>query len=515
MNGNTINAIKRARRVSAPLLAVATPDQQATARAITDVMTEEVPVISWDICTGLAGVNQRGQAAVRSLCADDGMPPNTMTNLPEVLTMCQRLEPESVLMICNAHRYLELAPIESAAVVQAISNLRDTWKSDGRTLVLLGPGFSFPPEIEQDVLLETVPYPTPNDLECVITETFEGVDGVDAPRGADLTRAAERLRGLAPFSAEQAVALSVTRYGIDERELQARAVQVINSTPGLQVVDDACAFDGIGGVEQAKTFFSRLLNGRKKFNAVVWIDEAEKAFAGSSGGGQDSSGVSQGMLGAMLTEMQEAKSEGALFVGHPGCSKSMLAKALGAEANVPTVCFDMGAMKNSLVGESEKRLRTALRVIRAFAGSQVLWVATCNDSRTLPMALRRRLASTGTWFFDLPTPEERSKIWQVYMERFDLTDAREDNGLPSDVDCEGWTGFEIHKCAELAWTLDVSLGVAAEYIVPVCKADKEGVQTLRDLANGRFLSASTPGAYRSTPDTPRAVARRKVATGGQ
>jgi SpoVK/Ycf46/Vps4 family AAA+-type ATPase len=54
------------------------------------------------------------------------------------------------------------------------------------------------------------------------------------------------------------------------------------------------------------------------------------------------------------------------YVGaSPGAAKSLVAKATGNTAGIPTIAFDLGAMQNALVGESGGRLRTALKVVDA------------------------------------------------------------------------------------------------------------------------------------------------------
>jgi len=49
-------------------------------------------------------------------------------------------------------------------------------------------------------------------------------------------------------------------------------------------------------------------------NAVVWIDEMEKAFAGMGGSGGSDSGVSQRVFGSFITWMQEKKVQGSFIV---------------------------------------------------------------------------------------------------------------------------------------------------------------------------------------------------------
>ena len=109
---------------------------------------------------------------------------------------------------------------------------------------------------------------------------------------------------------------------------------------------------------------------------------------------------------------------------------------------IPTVAFDLSAMQSSLVGGSGERLRAALQVVDAISQGKSLWIATCNSITSLPPELRRRF-TLGTFFFDLPSAEEREAIWKIYLAKWNLEGER-----PND---EGWTGAEIRECCRKAW----------------------------------------------------------------
>jgi hypothetical protein len=85
-----------------------------------------------------------------------------------------------------------------------------------------------------------------------------------------------------------------------------RAQQRVSGSPisasGNTVSRGGEKFSDIGGVETAKNYFSKLLEGKEPPRVVVFIDEIEKAFAGT---GTDLSGVKTGMTGTMLTWMQD------------------------------------------------------------------------------------------------------------------------------------------------------------------------------------------------------------------
>ena len=471
-----IRQFRAARRVSTPLMAIQTPDPAATMdRVATCFNGAPPPIVRWDIVNGMAGMNEPGTAAVAEAAGPE--PAMTTGNPVEALTAAQKLPPSTALFMLNAQRYLD-----NEAVIQAIWNLRDRFKADFRTLVMLCPAIALPPELAQDVLALDEALPDEEELGRIIRETCAAAQLPD-PDEQLVTKAVDALSGLASFPAEQAAAMSLTRDGLVLEDLWERKRRMIEQTPGLSVWRGGETFADIGGVQNAKTFLTRVLRGNDPPRAVVFIDEIEKALGGQG----DTSGVSQSLLGTLLTWMQDNRATGMLAIGPPGSAKSMLAKAAGAEAGIPTIAFDLTGMKASLVGESEQRLRNALKVVTAVSQGRSLFIATCNSLAVLPPELRRRF-TFGTFFFDLPTAEERKLIWDLYLGKYALPQ----EPLPPD---DGWTGAEIRQACELAWRLGCTLVEASAYIVPVARSASEQIARLRNEANGRFISASHPGVY--------------------
>jgi hypothetical protein len=182
--------------------------------------------------------------------------------------------------------------------------------------------------------------------------------------------------------------------------------------------------------------------------------------------------------------------------------KSAIAKAAGNEGGIPTISLDIGGMKGSLVGQSEKNLREGLKVISAVSGGKALFISTCNKEGNLPPELKRRF-SMGTFFCDLPSNVEKEKIWDIYLKKYEITDSK----LPED---SGWTGAEIKTCCDISWRLGISLQKASEYIVPVYISAKETIEALRSQASGRFISASEPGVYNKETSETKIKKSRKV-----
>jgi hypothetical protein len=479
--------LKAARRAGTPLLSVRTADPASAIAQFTAIVGERSALITWDLIGGVRGLNKCGNEVVANRYGE-----NTAIGPADVLATARKLEKDdAVLFVSNAHRFWD-----QPDVVQAIWNLRDSFKAGGQSLALIAtPGAVLPTELQGDVMVLDEPLPSANELAELARRLFEDAE-LDAPDDATVSACVDALIGLAAFPAEQVLALALSKSGVDIERLWERKRQAVAQTPGLSIWSGTECFEDIGGCETVKRFLSAVLGGKEAPRVVVFVDEIEKAFAGT---GTDLSGVKTEMTGTMLSWMQDANADGIVLIGPPGAAKSAIAKAAGNSAGIPTVAFDLTAMQNGIVGGSGERLRTALQVIDAISRGRSLWIATCNSIGSLPPELRRRF-TLGTFFFDLPSAEERETIWDIYRTKWNL-----DGDTPKD---EGWTGAEIKECCRKAWRLNLSLTESANYIVPVARSAADQIDRLRQQASGRFLSASYPGVYETGRDNPAPAGKR-------
>jgi hypothetical protein len=494
---DTLKQFNAARRVSVPLIIWKTPDPAATISAV--VGGADYPVLSWDIVRGLMACNEAGKGKSEANCG--------IGNPPEMLEAAQKLPADSVVFMHNAHLFAsDGSGGSNSGVVQGIWNLRDTNKADHKTLVLLSPQMKTPLELANDIFVIDEQLPDEKALtEIVKTQAEHARIGAkdagvkfNAMGAAEVEKAVDALCGLSAFSAEQTVAVSFEKNGdgvrLNHSTLWDKKRQAIEETRGLKVWRDGETLDDVQGCANIKNFVGRVIHGRMPPRGVVFVDEIEKQLGGIGG---DTSGTSQDQLGQMLVQMQNAKAEGLLFVGHPGSAKSMVAKATGNSAGVVTMEMDLGEMKGSLVGSSEANIRAAFKVVNAVTQGRALYIATCNKIEILPAALKRRF-TLGTFFFDLPTTEERLAIWKHYLKKFNLGSIATAKAGFND---EGWTGADIENCCKRAWMFNCSLGEAAKYATPVCKTDPMGIEALRNVADGAFISANYEGLYEKTKQT--------------
>lgn len=151
-----------------------------------------------------------------------------------------------------------------------------------------------------------------------------------------------------------------------------------------------------------------------------------------------------------LDKKHLAPPKGVLLVGVPGCGKSLSARLIAKEWKLPLYRFDIGALFDKYVGESEKNMRLALEYIdsvspcilwideiekeltmggdndtaKRILGSFLYWlqeysgrvflIATANDVTQLPPELFRKGRLSEIFFVDLPDENERRAAIALY-----------------------------------------------------------------------------------------------------
>lgn len=481
-----LDRFKHARRAGVPLIGINTPDPASTIRAIAAQQNGANPIVQWDICRGVMPVNEPGrQVAGQTGPEGDDI---TIGQPPSFLQAAADYPEGTIAFMHNAQEYLD-----SPVVRQGVWNLRDEFKQDRRTLVMLSPALDPPANLAGDIVILDEPLPDRAQLEQIVKDVdaarLSALDNADAAPLDEETvnKAVDATLGLASYPAENAVSMAVRKTGLDLDHLWETKRKTIELTKGLSVYRGNETFADVQGLDALKSCISDVIRGRRPPSAIIWIDEIEKMLAGSD---SDTSGVTQDILGAMLTAMTEQQARGFLIVGPAGTGKSFIAQAAGGEARVPTIQWDSNAMKNSLVGASGNAVRQALKIVGSVSNNNALWLATCNRLDGLPTALQRRL-NYGTYYVDLPTPEQQAALWRYYIARYELTPEQAET-LPESTN---WTGFEIRTCCQHAADTGQALTRSAIRINPVAQRNPAELEKLRAEAENRYLDANADGTY--------------------
>jgi hypothetical protein len=503
--------LRNARRAGVPLVAVSTPDPADTVAEILSVAKIEHPVLLWDCLEGLrpSGQPERARVDAEALaslaepleCPRDQVGLATI-NPAACLIAARHLPHDSWVVMYGAHRLMDDGP-----AIQAIWALRDVFKSQGQTLILTGPQINLAPELVQDVMAYDDPFPSDEEIGRILVAIYRSAE-IDGPAAEALPRYINALRGLSAFAVEQVAYFSLSRSGMDEEKLRDRQRRMVEQTPGLKFhfAHGQGGFGSIVGLDPIKSLAHGLFGSSRNVpECVILVDEVEK-WASGIGGQKGDSGVSQDALGVTLRVLVENDYPGLTLVGFPGTGKTVVAHAIAAEFKRPLIEIDYGAMKGSLVGESEAKIRQAWKVVASISGGSALLVACANGLPDIPEALMSRIGKLGTYFVDLPDARERRAIWDIKKAKYGI----EDRLLPSD---EHWTGREIDACCDIASRINAPLIEAAGRVVPIAVSAPERISKLREQASGRWLSAQTLGAYvnkaKSLP-MPKGATERRV-----
>jgi SpoVK/Ycf46/Vps4 family AAA+-type ATPase len=207
---------------------------------------------------------------------------------------------------------------------------------------------------------------------------------------------------------------------------------------------------------------------------------------------------------------------GLLLLGVQGCGKSMCAKAVAREWQLPLIRLDPSSLYNKFVGESEKNLKRAIKtaesmapivlwideIEKAFGGQEsgdsgtssrifgtfltwlndkkesVFVIATANDISRLPPELLRKGRFDEIFFVDLPDAPVRKDIFAVHLTRRSRAPAGFDlDALANATD--GFSGAEIEQVV-----------ISALYTAFSEGADLDTDLLLREIEGTRPLSVT-------------------------
>lgn len=514
-----IDQFKNLRRKSVPIALFQTTDQAAVQQAIiTQGMNggfEKVPALRWDCVTGIQPLNDRGKKALAALKLP--VPPEMVLDPAAVFTAMQNLPEDGLLFVANAQRFIDQScrGPEAIACMQALWNLRDTFKLNGRTVLLLSAGaVQLPSELANDIVVIDDPRPNPEQLKAIVLSQYVNAE-LPTPSDEVAMAAVDACRGLPAFTTEQLVAMNLRKSGLDQESLWAKKIETVNRTRGLTFCRPNPKDAAIGGAKNARLWLGRLQNSPIRPRVIVLLDEIEKQFAGSTGGG-DRAASTLGQMGQVLSWMDGPtgkRTPGAMLFGPAGSGKTLLGRWLSALLNVPLLIWNIGESSGMYQGDDAKFTREAIDVIDAVGDGQALVIATCNGTASIPPEMQRRF-NLLQMFVDLPNDEERLEIWEVAFDRYDLDRTQV---KPDDHD---WTGAEINACDYKAWAFGMPLVEAAKTISPVARAMGARLTALRqEAASAGYISSAYEGAYQmpvgtvtGTPDAPPAPRTRRVAT---
>lgn len=405
-----VAALFRARN---PLLWIVTPEEQRVERYIFEsaVAADYLPR-SWDIAAGVTQINGKPDP---ELDGTQGDPDAALDAIRD------RKGERGVWIMRDLPVWL--APPVGALTLRRLRNLARELPSrireDAQTIVVISPTSEVPAELKNHATVIEWPMPDREEIAALLDATIESLP--------------DKFRAGAVNGSRDAV------------------------------IDAAVGLSG----EEAQAIFALSLINTKTVDPAVVASEKERAIKGNglewlkplSGGMEAVGGLDNWKQWAVsranaytpaAREYGLPAPKGALLLGVPGCGKTLSAKALGSEWNVPVIKLDLGALKGKYVGQSEASIRNAFSTLDAFGrciilvdeiekalagasgdagdggvaadalGALLTWmndrtseafvIATANNIDKLPPELLRKGRFDEVFWVDLPNQVEREGV---------------------------------------------------------------------------------------------------------
>ncbi len=403
------------------------------------------------------------------------------------------------------------ADLAEPAIVAQLKELHRAFRPLRGGLVFTGPEIALPKDLEPLFTHYELPVPSERAYHQFVTQVLRDLKkrmqvSVELS-SEDVARLLSHLRGLTFFEVRKIVTKAVVedgRLGPEDIEhvLEAKK-QIVKRSGVLDYFPVEQSMDDVAGLLELKAWL------RKRKAVFANPDKAQK-FG--------------------LTPPK-----GLLLVGVQGCGKSLCAKAVASEWQLPLLRLDPSNLYQKYYGETEKSLKRAIKTAEALA-PVVLWVdeiekalgvgtgedsgtssrvlgtflawlqekkhsvfvlATANDISALPPELVRKGRFDEIFFVDLPDAGVRKSIFELHLRRRGKkVDALDLDALAAASD--GFSGAEIEQVVLSAlyavFSNDVELStdtLLAEVKAtrPLSVTMSEKVERLREWARDRAVPA--------------------------
>jgi SpoVK/Ycf46/Vps4 family AAA+-type ATPase len=479
-----------------PIIAI---DTQEEARALALVARcaarRKLPLWSWSLTSGWAS----GPARL-ALTAEAASPPEALRHL-------SRVQAPGVWVLLDFHPFLD-DPLH----VRLLKEIAGDHDRVPRTVVLIGHHTEIPPEIDKLAVRFELALPDDAAVEAIVKDEI-----VDWQKRHARKLAGDRtsydmlqrhLRGMVEADVRRLVRQAIEADGVLDSGDLARVVAQKHRLFGkeglLSFELDTARFADVAGLASLKR----------------WLERRRTPFLGVAG-----------PAGAAPLDVPK----GIMLLGVQGCGKSLAAKAVAGAWNVPLLRLDVGALYDKYIGETERKLRTALQSAEAMApcvlwideiekalsssdggddgasrrvlGTLLTWmaerdapvfiVATSNDIEALPPELVRKGRLDEIFFVDLPEAASRQEILSIHLRKRGQDPARFDLARLAAA-CDGYSGAEIEQAvicaayeahARSAALDDATIADEIARTKPLSVVMAERVARLRDWASGRTVPA--------------------------
>lgn len=322
---------------------------------------------------------------------------------------------------------------KNPTMIHCIKEYSKLFVEGKRRLVLILPvGYEVPQELEDDVVILDFDPPSRSELRHSYEWLLSGIDESRRPQYSEeeMDRILSAGAGMVASEFSMAVSRALMEYRSDLPNITIDNMvgvimevktETVRKSEVLSLMQSE-NMDSVGGLDNLKE----------------WLDKRRRCF------GQDA------------RDFGIDPPRGIALIGPPGTGKSLMAKATSHMLGLPLVRFDVGKVFQSLVGQSEGRVRAALKTVDAMApcvmfidevdkcfqtnssngdsgvgqrvlGSILTWmqeskapvfiVVTANRVESLPSEFLRRGRLDEVFSVQMPSEEERMEVVRIHLSK--------------------------------------------------------------------------------------------------
>ena len=427
----------------------------------------------------------------------------------QALELVERLSSETpaLFILKDFNRFLT-----DLSISRKLRNISRILKLQPKTIIIIGSELSIPAELQDLITVLQFQLPSESEINQELERLINSLNIKLEPQlFENLSRACQ---GLSLERIRRVLSKIIATYKtIDNNSiavLLSEKKQIISQTEILEYWSTTEKILDLGGLDNLKD----------------WLKKRKTAF------------------GVRALNYGLPTPRGLLLVGIQGTGKSLTAKAIANDWQLPLLKLDVGKLFGGIVGESESRLRqminvaetispcilwideidkafsnveskgdsgTSNRVLATFISwlsektKPVFVIATANNIDLLPLEVIRKGRFDEIFFLDLPKQEEREEIFKIHLKEFRPKNWKLFDSAKLAELSESFSGAEIrqsiidgmfHAFYEKREFTTEDVSMAIEEIIPLAHLENDQMVKLQNWASsGRIRLASSKHIY--------------------
>lgn len=427
----------------------------------------------------------------------------------QALELVERLNAETpaLFLLKDFNRFLT-----DLSISRKLRNISRILKLQPKTIIIIASDLTIPKELQDLITVLEFQLPLEDEINQELNRLIKSLNiTVDSQLFENLTKACQ---GLSLERIRRVLSKIIATYKkIDNNSISvllSEKKQIISQTEILEYYSVTEKITNVGGLNNLKD----------------WLKKRKTAFS-----------IQASNYGLPIPR-------GLLLIGIQGTGKSLAAKAIANEWQLPLLKLDVGKLFGGIVGESESRLRQMINVAetispcilwideidKAFTNTEskgdsgtsnrilatfISWlsektkpvfvIATANSIEFLPLEIIRKGRFDEIFFLDLPKQSEREEIFKIHIREFRPNTWESFNYLLLAKESEAFSGAEIrqsiieamyHAFYEKREFTTEDICLALKELIPLAHLENNQMIKLQNWASsGQIRLASSETTY--------------------